>query len=92
MSVKVIVPRQLCRHLNNRSAIDVDAPNLKAMLEILSRDYSLEDILLTPQGHLQAFIRLVIDDHLVAARKTDELRQVAVAGKTVEIQTAFAGG
>lgn len=92
MSVKVVVPKYLCRHLNNRSEIDVDASDLKAALEILSRDYRLEDILLTREGHLQAFIRVVIDEHLVTARRTEDLRQVAVAGKTIEIQSAFAGG
>ena len=92
MSVKVVVPKYLCRHLNNRSEIDVDASDLKATLEILSRDYRLEDILLTREGHLQAFIRVVIDEHLVTARRTEDLSQVAVAGKTIEIQSAFAGG
>jgi hypothetical protein len=92
MSVKVVVPKYLCRHLNNKSAIDVDASDLKATLEILSRDYGLEDVLLTREGHLQAFIRVVIDDHLVMARRTEDLSQVAVAGKTIEIQSAFAGG
>lgn len=92
MSVKVVVPRYLCRHLNNRSEIDVDASDLKGALEILSRDYRLEDILLTREGHLQAFIRVVIDERLVTARRTEDLSQVAVAGKTIEIQSAFAGG
>ena len=92
MSVTVIVPRYLCRHVDNRPAIEVDAADLKTTLEILSRDYGLEDILLTGDGHLQAFIRVVIDEQLVTARKTEDLRQVAVAGKTVEIQSAFAGG
>jgi hypothetical protein len=92
MSVRVIVPKYLGRHLDNRCEIDVDAADLKAALEILSRDYSLEDILLTSEGHLQAFIRVIIDEHLVLARRGQELSQVAVAGKTIEIQSAFAGG
>ena len=92
MSVKVVVPTHLRRHLNNRSEIDVDASDLKAALEILSRDYRLEDILLTAEGHLQAFIRIIVDEHLVTARRTEDLSRVAVAGKTVEIQSAFAGG
>ena len=92
MSVKVIVPRHLCRHLNNQSEIDVEASDLRATLETLSRDYGLEDILLTSEGHLQAFIRVIIDEQLVTARKTDDLSRIAVAGKTLEIQSAFAGG
>jgi hypothetical protein len=92
MSVKVVVPKYLCRHLNNGSEIDVDASDLRSTLETLSRDYSLEDILLTREGHLQSFIRIVIDEHLVTARRTEDLSQVAVAGKTIEIQSAFAGG
>jgi hypothetical protein len=92
MSVKVVVPKYLCRHLNNSSEIDVDASDLKSALETLSRDYSLEDILLTREGHLQSFIRIVIDEHLVTARRTEDLSQVAVTGKTIEIQSAFAGG
>ena len=92
MSVKVVVPKYLCRYVNNRSEIDVDASDLKAALDILSRDYRLEDILLTREGHLQSFIRIVIDDTLVTARRTEDLSLVAVGGKTIEIQSAFAGG
>lgn len=92
MTVKVVIPKHLARHVNNRSEIDIDAADLKATLEILSRDYRLEDILLTSEGHLQAFIRVVIDERLVLSRKAEDLKQVAVAGKTVEIQSAFAGG
>jgi len=66
--------------------------DLKAMLEILSRDYHLEDILLTREGNLQAFIRLVIDEQLVTSRRSEDLVRVAVAGKTVEITSGFAGG
>jgi hypothetical protein len=92
MSVKVVVPRHLCRFLNDRSEIDLDAMDLKTTLEILSREYGLEDILLTSEGHLQAFIRLVIDKELLMSRKGADLSLVPVAGKTVEIQSAFAGG
>ena len=92
MSVKVVIPKHLCRYVNNRSEVDIDASDLKSTLEILSRDYRLEDILLTSQGHLQAFIRIVVGEHLVTARRTEDLSQVAVAGKTIEIHSAFAGG
>ena len=92
MSVRVVVPRHLSRFLNNRSEVDLDALDLKAALEILSREYGLEDILLTDEGHLQTFIRLVIDEELLISRKGADLSLVPVAGKTVEIQSAFAGG
>jgi hypothetical protein len=92
MSVKVVMPTHLGRYLDNKSEIDVEASDLKAMLEILSHDYKLEDILLTREGHLQSFIRVVIDEHLVTLRNAEELSQVDVSGKTVEIRSAFAGG
>jgi hypothetical protein len=92
MSVRVVVPRHLSRFLNNRSEIDLDALDLKTTLEMLSRDYGLEDILLTSSGDLQAFIRLIIDEELLISRKGADLSLVPVAGKTVEIQSAFAGG
>ena len=92
MSVRVVVPRHLSRFLDHRSEIDLDALDLKTTLEILSRDYGLEDILLTAEGHLQTFIRLVIDDQLLLSKKGADLSLVPVAGKTVEIQSAFAGG
>ena len=61
MSVKVVIPKHLGRHLKTGdSEIDVEASDLKATLEILSRDYDLEDVLLTREGHLQAFIRVVL--------------------------------
>jgi len=92
MSVRVVVPRHLSRFLNNRSQIDLDASDLRATLEILSREYGLEDILLTSEGHLQTFIRLIIDEELLVSRQGADLSLVPVAGKTVEIQSAFAGG
>jgi hypothetical protein len=92
MSVRVVVPRHLSRFLNNRSELDLEASDLKTTLEILSREYGLDDILLTSEGHLQTFIRLVIDDELVMSRKGADLSLVPVSGRTVEIQSAFAGG
>ena len=92
MSVRVIVPRHLSRFLNNQSELDVDAVDLKTALEILSHEHGLEDILLTSNGELQAFIRLVIDEELLVSRKGADLSLVPVAGTTIEIQSAFAGG
>ena len=92
MSVKVLIPKVLGRYLNGKSEIHVEASDLRATLEILSREYKLEDILLTRDGHLQTFIRVVIDERLVTSRKAEELGRVDVGGKTVEITAAFAGG
>ena len=92
MSVTVLIPKHLGRHVGNKSQISVEASDLKATLETLSRDYHLEDVLLTRDGHLQGFIRLIIDDQFVTATSAEDLRRVAVAGKRVEIQSAFAGG
>jgi hypothetical protein len=92
MSVKVLIPRHLARFVGDRSEIDVEATDLRSALEILSRDYSLDDILLSPRGHLQSFIRIVIDDALVTSRSADDLGRVAVDGKTIEITSGFAGG
>lgn len=92
MSVTVIIPKHLGRHVGNKSEISVEASDLKATLETLSREYNLEDILLTRDGNLQGFIRLVVDDQFVTVKKAEDLSRVAVAGKTVEIQSGFAGG
>jgi hypothetical protein len=91
MSATVLIPKHLARHFNSKSQIDVEASDLKTALEIISRDYDLMDILLTIDGHLQ-FIRIVIDKDLVTSGKAGDLAQVGVAGKTVHILTAFAGG
>ena len=92
MSATVVIPNCLARHFNHTSHIAVDAPDLKGVLETLSRNYDLEDILLTVEGHLQPFIRVVIDEDVVTSRKAGDLGQVGVAGKTVRILTAFSGG
>jgi hypothetical protein len=92
MSVKVHIPKHLTRHFNNRSEIDIEAADLKTALEIVSRDCHLEDILLTPEGHLQPFIRVVVDDQVVASKTTGGLNDVVVAGKSIRILSAFAGG
>jgi hypothetical protein len=92
MSVRVLIPRHLARHVNDKSELDIEASDLRTALEVLSRDYQLGDILLTRDGHLQAFIRVVIDECLVMSRKAEDLSEVPVSGKTVEIQSGFAGG
>jgi len=92
MSVRVLIPRHLARHVNDKSELDIEASDLRTALEVLSRDYQLGDILLTREGHLQAFIRVVIDECLVMSRKAEDLSEVPVSGKTVEIQSGFAGG
>jgi hypothetical protein len=92
MSVTVLIPKHLGRHVGNTSEISIEASDLRSTLETLSRDYHLEDILLTRDGHLQAFIRVVIDEQFVTASSAEELSRVPVAGKRVEIQSAFAGG
>jgi hypothetical protein len=92
MSVRVLIPRHLARHVNNKSQLDVDASDLKTALEVVSREYHLDGILLTREGHLQAFIRIVIDEGMVMSRKAEDLARVPVSGKTIEIQSGFAGG
>jgi hypothetical protein len=92
MSVRVLIPRHLARHVDNKSQLDLEASDLKTALEVLSRQYQLKDILLTREGHLQAFIRIVIDEGLVMSRRAEDLQQIPVSGRTVEIQSGFAGG
>ena len=92
MSATVVIPKYLAGYFNHTSSIEVEASDLRDVLETLSRDYHLEDILLTGEGHLQPFIRVVIDEDMVIPRKSGDLGQVGVAGKTVRILTAFAGG
>jgi hypothetical protein len=92
MNVKVVIPKYLIPRFSGRSELDLEAPDLKVALDILARDYNVADILLTREGNLQSFIRVTVDEHLVMSRKAEDLRQVPVAGRTVEIQTPFAGG
>jgi hypothetical protein len=92
MNVKVMIPKPLISQFSGRSEIDLEATDLKSALDILARDYNLSDILLTREGHLQSFIRVIVDEHLVMLRNAEDLRQVPVAGKTLEIQAPFAGG
>jgi hypothetical protein len=50
MSVRVLIPRHLARHVNDKSELDIEASDLRTALEVLSRDYQLGDILLTRDG------------------------------------------
>jgi hypothetical protein len=92
MSATVLIPRHLARHFNTKSRIDVEASDLKTALEIVSRDFNLDDALLTRDGDLQPFIRILIAEDLITSSKAGDLAQVNVAGKMVQIMTAFAGG
>jgi hypothetical protein len=91
MSATVVIPNHLARHFKT-SKIDIEASNLKGALETVSRDYHLDGILLNAEGHLQPFIRIVVDNDLITSRGASDLGQVSVAGKTIHIMTAFAGG
>ena len=92
MSSTVVVPKYLARHFNNTAEIAVEASDLNCALETLSRNYQLDGILLTPEGHLQPFIRVVIGEDVVTSRNAADMGRVGVAGKTIHILTAFAGG
>ena len=92
MSVKVLIPNHLSQYVNHQSELEVEAADLKGMLERVSRDYNLDDTFLTRDGDLQSFIRLIVDEQFVTMTKAEDLASVPVAGKTVEIKTAFAGG
>lgn len=92
MSVRVVIPRPLSRHVGNREAVDVEVGDLQAMFEALSETYDLHGVFLTPEGDLQPYIRVIVGERLLTATRRDQLGGVKVAGETVEITTAFAGG
>ena len=92
MSVTVLVPGPLAARLNGRSSIEIEASDLLTTLETLSRHCQLDDGLLRDDRHLQRYVRVAVNGELVRARTPEDLQRVAVAGKTVEIAVALAGG
>jgi molybdopterin converting factor small subunit len=92
MPVTVLVPGQLAARLNGSASVEIEASDLLTTLETLSRHCQLDDGLLRDDGHLQAYVRVAVNRERVTARKPEDLQRVAVAGKTVEIAVALAGG
>jgi hypothetical protein len=92
MMVTVIVPRQLAGWRKRQPRLQVAAADLKSTLEIVSREYQLDDGLLREDGRVQAFVRITIDGRPVGSRMPDDLARIAVAGTTVAITVALACG
>ena len=92
MPVTVLVPGVLGARLNGGSSLEIEASDLLTTLAMVSRHCELDDGLLRDDGHLQAYVRVAVDRQRVTSRKPDDLERVAVAGKTVEIAIALAGG
>jgi hypothetical protein len=92
MSAVVIIPKYLSDYFDAKSRVEVEASDLKTALEVIARDFSLEDALLTSDGRLQSYIRVVIDETMLPSLKTADLARVPVGGKTVRIRAAIASG
>jgi hypothetical protein len=92
MPVTVLVPTLLGARLNGGTSLEIEASDLLTALAIVSRRCGLDDGLFRDDGHLQAYVRVAVNRQRVTARTPEDLERVAVAGKSVEIAIALAGG
>jgi hypothetical protein len=91
MSTRVVVPQPLSA-LAGGGSLDVAARDLESLMQMLARKYALDDALVRADGGLQSFVRVTVDGRPVPARTPEERHAIAVAGRTVRIAVAFAGG
>ena len=92
MPVTVLVSGPLAARLNGSSSVEIEASDLLTTLETLSRHCQLDDGLLRDDGQLQAYVRVAVNQELVMAKKPEDLARIPVAGRTIEIAVALAGG
>lgn len=89
---EVTIPNALAKFTDGQTRLDVSADTLGAALQKLTEQHQLGDVVLGPNGDLQPYIRVVVDDTVVSGKSRSELDRISLNGSQVELKTAFAGG
>lgn len=92
MTTRISLPSALARHTGGNSNVTTAARSLYDALSDLTEQYSLGDVLLNEDGSLQPYIRVVIDNSMLSKTALQDLTNINISDKEVELKTAFAGG
>lgn len=92
MTSTISLPTTLARHTGGHSHVTTNESNLGEALRSLSSEYSLGDALITEQGQLQPYIRVVVDNRMLGSSQLDNPDAVELSETRIELKTAFAGG
>lgn len=92
MTTEISLPSALAKHTGGNSTISAPVNSLGEALSHLTEQFSLGEVLLAEDGSLQPYIRVVIDNTVVKKSALNNLAQIDVTDKQIELKTAFAGG
>jgi len=91
MAVTVLIPSVFRRYVNNREAIDVDAPTVeKAMEAVLKGHDEFRRLLVAEEGGFRSIINIYVNDKDI--RFLDSYNTALADGDVVTIVPAIAGG
>jgi len=91
MPIKVRVPTPLQKHTKNQSEVNVDATNVKNLIDVLERDYpGIKERICDENGKIRRFINIYVNEEDVRFLQRDETS--LKDGDEVSIIPAIAGG
>ena len=92
MDSTILIPSALARHTGGQTSVNTSEPSLGKALSALTEQFSLGEAVLTQSGDIQPYIRVVINNSMVSKAALRQPESIEIAGASVELKTAFAGG
>lgn len=91
MSIKVRIPTPLQKHTNNQVEVNIDATNVKDLIENLEKNYpGIKGRICDEKGNLRRFVNIYINGEDVRFLQRDQTP--LKDGDEVSIIPAIAGG
>lgn len=91
MSIKVRVPTPLQKHTKNQPEVNVDAANVKDLIDALEEDFpGIKERICDEKGKIRRFINIYVNEEDVRFLQKDETS--LKDGDEVSIIPAIAGG
>lgn len=90
--VKISLAKNLARSIGIGPEVTVEATTLGQALRIWASRLDMKDVVFGEDGRVQPFLRIFVDQALVAERSLEDLEKIPVSGRSIDVRTAFAGG
>ena len=92
MTSRITLPSTLARHIGGQKQVITKESTLGMALRTLTSEYSLGDALLTDEGGIQPYIRVVIGSRMLDKNELSDPDEILLGDVSVELKAAFAGG
>ena len=86
------LPKSLARYTSGQTEIETEATTLGAALSHLTETFDLGSAVLQDGGAIQPYIGVVLGGRLLDKATLADASGIDIAGQTVQLKTAFAGG